>query len=96
MSDFNVRSDNVDVEQIMRRSFAHPEKRGVDYTTKDRELANGSSRVTTKGVAQPARGTAGQNAGNARQKSRRRDSYTRQHRGPTAAAALFRPFFKLL
>src|SRR5258708_20126654 len=42
MSDFSVRSDNVDVEQIMRESGARiREKRGVDYTDEEiRELAN--------------------------------------------------------
>ena len=33
MSDFSVRSDSVDVEQIMRQIRARiREKRGVDYT----------------------------------------------------------------
>jgi hypothetical protein len=42
MSDFSVRSDNVDVEQIMRQIRARiREKRGVDYTEDEiRELAN--------------------------------------------------------
>ena len=42
MTDFNVRSDNVDVEQIMRQIRARiREKRGVDYTEDEiRELAN--------------------------------------------------------
>jgi hypothetical protein len=42
MSDFTVRSDNVDVEQIMRQIRARiREKRGVDYTEEEiRELAN--------------------------------------------------------
>ena len=42
MSDFQVRSDNVDVEQIMRQIRARiREKRGVDYTEDEiRELAN--------------------------------------------------------
>lgn len=42
MSDFNVRSDNVDVEQIMRQIRARiREKRGVDYTEEEiRELAS--------------------------------------------------------
>jgi hypothetical protein len=41
MSDFSVRSDNVDVEQIMRQIRARiHEKRGVDYTEDEiRELA---------------------------------------------------------
>ena len=41
MSDFTVRSDNVDVEQIMRQIRARiREKRGVDYTEEEiRELA---------------------------------------------------------
>src|SRR4029453_6830264 len=41
MSDFSVRSDNVDVEQIMRQIRARiREKRGVDYTEdENRELA---------------------------------------------------------
>jgi hypothetical protein len=42
MSDFSVRSDNVDVEQIMRQIRARiRDKRGVDYTEDEvRELAN--------------------------------------------------------
>jgi hypothetical protein len=42
MSDFSVRSDNVDVEQIMRQIRSRiREKRGVDYTEEEiRELAN--------------------------------------------------------
>ena len=42
MADFNVRSDSVDVEQIMRQIRARiREKRGVDYTEEEvRELAN--------------------------------------------------------
>src|SRR5258705_4560124 len=42
MSDFSVRSENVDVEQIMRQIRARiREKRGVDYTEDEiRELAN--------------------------------------------------------
>ena len=42
MSDFTVRSDNVDVEQIMRQIRSRiREKRGVDYTEDEiRELAN--------------------------------------------------------
>jgi hypothetical protein len=42
MSDFSVRSDAVDVEQIMRQIRARiREKRGVDYTEEEiRELAN--------------------------------------------------------
>jgi hypothetical protein len=42
MSDFNVRSDNVDVEQVMRQIRSRiREKRGVDYTEEEiRELAN--------------------------------------------------------
>src|SRR5436189_2971658 len=42
MSDFSVRSDGVDVEQIMRQIRSRiREKRGVDYTEEEvRELAN--------------------------------------------------------
>jgi hypothetical protein len=42
MSDFSVRSDNVDVEEIMRQIRTRiREKRGVDYTEEEiRELAN--------------------------------------------------------
>src|SRR5207245_5409727 len=42
MRDFTVRSDNVDVEQIMRQIRTRiREKRGVDYTEEEiRELAN--------------------------------------------------------
>ncbi len=42
MTEFNIRSDNVDVEQIMRQIRSRiREKRGVDYTEEEiRELAN--------------------------------------------------------
>ena len=42
MTDFSVRSDSVDVEQIMKQIRARiREKRGVDYTEEQiRELAN--------------------------------------------------------
>src|SRR5215218_1670504 len=42
MTDFSVRSDNVDVEQIMRQIRSRiREKRGVDYTEEEiKELAN--------------------------------------------------------
>src|SRR6476646_9366270 len=42
MTDFSIRSDNVDVEQIMRQIRARiREKRGVDYSEEEiRELAN--------------------------------------------------------
>jgi hypothetical protein len=42
MSDFQIRSDNVDVEQIMRQIRSRiREKRGVDYTEEEiREIAN--------------------------------------------------------
>jgi hypothetical protein len=42
MADFSIRSDQVDVEQIMRQIRARiKEKRGVDYTEEEiRELAN--------------------------------------------------------
>src|SRR4026209_880565 len=44
MADFSIRSDNVDVEQIMRQIRSRiREKRGVDYTEEEiRELANSS------------------------------------------------------
>src|SRR5882672_11124056 len=42
MTDFSIRSDNVDVEQVMRQIRTRiREKRGVDYTEEEiRELAN--------------------------------------------------------
>jgi len=42
MAEFNIRSESVDVEQIMRQIRARiREKRGVDYTEADiRHLAN--------------------------------------------------------
>ena len=42
MSDFKIRSDSIDVEQIMRQIRSRiREKRGVDYTEDEiRELAN--------------------------------------------------------
>ena len=41
MTDFQIRSDNVDVEQIMRQIRSRiRDKRGVDYTEEEiRELA---------------------------------------------------------
>src|SRR5688500_11594429 len=104
MSDFSVRSDNVDVEQIMRQIRARiREKRGVDYTEEEiRELANVKLEkfIDPKGVRS-----------NLLEEYRRvstpeppapnfafgEDTLYETHRGPVRwLRALFRPFLKLL
>ena len=104
MSDFSVRSDNVDVEQIMRQIRARiREKRGVDYTEEEiRELASVKLEkfIDPKGVRS-----------NLLEEYRRvstpeppapnyafgEDTLYETHRGPIRwLRALFRPFLKLL
>jgi hypothetical protein len=104
MSDFSVRSDNVDVEQIMRQIRARiREKRGVDYTEEEiRELANVKLEkfIDPKGVRS-----------NLLEEYRRvstpeppapnyafgEDTLYETHRGPIRwLRALFRPLLKLL
>jgi hypothetical protein len=104
MSDFSVRSDNVDVEQIMRQIRARiREKRGVDYTEDEiRELANVKLEkfIDPKGVRS-----------NLLEEYRRvsapeppapnfafgEDTLYETHRGPIRwLRSLFRPFLKLL
>lgn len=104
MSDFSVRSDNVDVEQIMRQIRARiREKRGVDYTEEEiRELANVKLEkfIDPKGVRS-----------NLLEEYRRvatpeppapnyafgEDTLYETHRAPIRwLRALFRPFLKLL
>src|SRR6187431_256329 len=104
MSDFNVRSDNVDVEQIMRQIRARiHEKRGVDYTEEEiRELANVKLEkfIDPKGVrsglleeyrrvSTPEPPAPNYAFGE--------DTLYETHRGPIRwLRALFRPFLKLL
>jgi hypothetical protein len=104
MSDFNVRSDNVDVEQIMRQIRARiREKRGVDYTEEEiRELANVKLEkfIDPKGVrsglleeyrrvSKPEPPAPNYAFGE--------DTLYETHRGPIRwLRALFRPFLKLL
>src|SRR6185503_7692784 len=104
MSDFSVRSDNVDVEQIMRQIRSRiREKRGVDYTEEEiRELANVKLEkfIDPKGVRS-----------NLLEEYRRvstpeppapnfafgEDTLYETHRGPIRwLRALFRPLLKLL
>ena len=104
MSDFSVRSDNVDVEQIMRQIRARiREKRGVDYTEEEiRELANVKLEkfIDPKGVRS-----------NLLEEYRRvstpeppapnfafgEETLYETHRGPIRwLRSLFRPFLKLL
>jgi hypothetical protein len=104
MSDFSVRSDNVDVEQIMRQIRTRiREKRGVDYTEEEiRELANVKLEkfIDPKGVRS-----------NLLEEYRRvstpeppapnyafgEDTLYETHRAPIRwLRALFRPFLKLL
>src|SRR3954453_19900929 len=104
MSDFSVRSENVDVEQIMRQIRSRiREKRGVDYTEEEiRELANVKLEkfIDPKGVRS-----------NLLEEYRRlsgaepappnyafgEDTLYETHRGPIRwLRSLFRPFLKLL
>jgi hypothetical protein len=104
MSDFSVRSDNVDVEQIMRQIRSRiREKRGVDYTEEEiRELANVKLEkfIDPKGVRS-----------NLLEEYRRvstpeppapnyafgEDTLYETHRGPIRwIRALMRPFLKML
>jgi hypothetical protein len=104
MSDFSVRSDAVDVEQIMRQIRSRiREKRGVDYTEEEvRELANVKLEqfIDPKGVrsslldeyrrvSTPAPPAPNYAFGE--------DTLYETHRGPIRwLRSLFRPFLKLL
>src|SRR5450759_2365961 len=104
MSDFSVRSENVDVEQIMRQIRARiREKRGVDYTEEEiRELANVKLEkfIDPKGVrsglleeyrrvSTPEPPAPNYAFGE--------DTLYETHRGPIRwLRSLFRPFLKLL
>jgi hypothetical protein len=104
MSDFSVRSENVDVEQIMRQIRARiREKRGVDYTEEEiRELANVKLEkfIDPKGVrsglleeyrrvSKPEPPAPNFAFGE--------DTLYETHRGPIRwLRAIFRPFLKLL
>jgi hypothetical protein len=104
MSDFSVRSDNVDVEQIMRQIRSRiREKRGVDYTEEEvRELASVRLEkfIDPKGVRSglleeyrrvSAPGEAPPNF------SFGEDTLYETHRGPIRwIRALLRPFLKML
>lgn len=104
MSDFSVRSDNVDVEQIMRQIRARiREKRGVDYTEEEiRELANVKLEkfIDPKGVRSGLLeeyrrvSTPEPPAPNF---AFGEDTLYETHRGPIRwLRSLFRPFLKLL
>src|SRR5580765_310154 len=104
MSDFSVRSETVDVEQIMRQIRARiREKRGVDYTEEEiRELANVKLEkfIDPKGVrsglleeyrrvSTPAEPAPNYAFGE--------DTLYETHRGPIRwFRSLLRPFLKLL
>ena len=104
MSDFSVRSDNVDVEQIMKQIRSRiREKRGVDYTEEEiRELASVKLEkfIDPKGVrsglleeyrrvSTPAPPAPNYAFGE--------DTLYETHRGPIRwMRSLFRPFLKLL
>ena len=104
MSDFSVRSDSVDVEQIMRQIRSRiREKRGVDYTEEEiRELANVRLEkfIDPKGVrsglleeyrrvSQPEAAAPNYAFGE--------DTLYETHRGPIRwMRSLLRPFLKLL
>src|SRR6476620_8625309 len=104
MADFSVRSENVDVEQIMRQIRARiREKRGVDYTEEEiRELANVKLEkfIDPKGVrsglleeyrrvSKPEPPAPNFAFGE--------DTLYETHRGPIRwLRSLFRPFLKLL
>jgi hypothetical protein len=104
MSDFSVRSDNVDVEQIMRQIRSRiREKRGVDYTEEEiRELANVKLEkfIDPKGVRSGLLeeyrrvSTPDPPAPNY---AFGEDTLYETHRGPIRwLRSLFRPFLKLL
>ena len=103
MTDFSVRSDNVDVEQIMRQIRSRiREKRGVDYTEEEiRELAivklekfldpRGRALGPARAVPPEARGVAAAELrvrGHARSSRRTADSLRFMRR-------LLRPILKL-
>ena len=104
MSDFSVRSENVDVEQIMGQIRARiREKRGVDYTEAEiRELANVKlekfidPKGVRSGLLEEYRRVSSPEAP-APNFAFGEDTLYETHRGPIRwLRALFRPFLKLL
>ncbi len=104
MSDFSVRSENVDVEQIMGQIRARiREKRGVDYTEDEiRELANVKlekfidPKGVRSGLLEEYRRVSSPEAP-APNFAFGEDTLYETHRGPIRwLRALFRPFLKLL
>ena len=104
MSDFSVRSENVDVEQIMRQIRARiREKRGVDYTEDEiRELANVKlekfidPKGVRSGLLEEYRRVSTPEAP-APNFAFGEDTLYETHRGPIRwLRSLFRPFLKLL
>jgi hypothetical protein len=104
MSDFSVRSENVDVEQIMRQIRARiREKRGVDYTEDEiRDLANVKlekfidPKGVRSGLLEEYRRVSTPEAP-APNFAFGEDTLYETHRGPIRwLRSLFRPFLKLL
>ena len=104
MSDFSVRSDNVDVEQIMRQIRSRiREKRGVDYTEEEvRELAKVKLETfidpkgVRSGLLEEYRRVSTPEAA-APNYAFGEDTLYETHRGPIRwMRALFRPFLKML
>ncbi len=104
MSDFSVRSDSVDVEQIMRQIRSRiREKRGVDYTEEEiRELANVKlekfidPKGVRSGLLEEYRRVSAPEAP-APNFAFGEDTLYETHRGPIRwLRALFRPLLKLL
>ena len=104
MSDFSVRSDNVDVEQIMKQIRSRiREKRGVDYTEEEiRELANVKlekfidPKGVRSGLLEEYRRVSTPEAP-APNYAFGEDTLYETHRGPIRwMRSLFRPFLKLL
>ena len=106
MSDFSVRSDTVDVEQIMRQIRARiREKRGVDYTEEEiRELANvklekflDPQAACAPNLLEEYRRVSTPRAAGAELRVRRRRRSTKRTAARSAGCAtLLRPFLKLL
>src|SRR5215468_1439988 len=104
MTDFSVRSDNVDVEQIMKQIRARiREKRGVDYTEEEiRELATVKlekfidPKGVRSGLLEEYRRVSTPEAA-APNYAFGEDTLYETHRGPIRwIRSLFRPFLKLL
>ena len=102
MADFNIRSDSVNVEQIMQQIRARiREKRGVDYTEEQiRELAAVKLETFPQSARRCAPGCCEQFRRAASRRSRTTRSRTRtlfeSHRAPLRwIRRLLRPFLKL-